>query len=129
MNRNLKHIGGVAILLAIPLFIGLTTPDITAKPTLCPILRLYGVPCPGCGLTKSVIFLYQGDIVASIGFHVLGIVIVAILFLMLLLAIIDWIGNYSLFDKFSELTFLWQIITLGFIIQYVVRLYSIMNHS
>lgn len=117
----------MAVILAIPLFIGLITPDITAKPTLCPVMRLYGIPCPGCGLTKSVIFLYQGDIAASIGFHAFGIVIVAILFLMLLLAIIDWIGDHSLFDKFAEFTLLWQIITVGFIIQYAVRIYFILS--
>lgn len=34
---------------------------------------LTGFPCPGCGITKSVYFLYRGDIEASIAAHAFGI--------------------------------------------------------
>lgn len=31
-----------------------------------------GFPCPGCGITKSIIFFYQGDLLKSIEYHILG---------------------------------------------------------
>ena len=33
---------------------------------------LTGFPCPGCGITKSLYFLYQGDIVKSLYYHIFG---------------------------------------------------------
>jgi hypothetical protein len=35
----------------------------------CPFLRLTGLPCPGCGLTRGCILLLRGDLQASIRFH------------------------------------------------------------
>ncbi|MGI9166328.1 MAG: DUF2752 domain-containing protein [Pyrinomonadaceae bacterium] len=35
----------------------------------CPFLRVTGVPCPGCGLTRAIMLLLQGEIYASIRFH------------------------------------------------------------
>lgn len=35
----------------------------------CPVLQLFGVPCPGCGLTRATGFLIHGDIHASFNFH------------------------------------------------------------
>lgn len=125
MSSNLKHIGGVAIILAIPLIIGLLDPDIVNKESLCPVMRFYHIPCPGCGLTKSFILLYRGDLATSIYFHPFGIIIVCVLCLLLLLAVIDWIGNNNLFDKVIELTTFWQFLTILFAIQYIIRIISL----
>lgn len=35
----------------------------------CPLLRLTGVPCPGCGLTRACLLLAQGEVRAAIEFH------------------------------------------------------------
>ena len=35
----------------------------------CPILNLFGVPCPGCGLTRAISSLVHGDLHASFSFH------------------------------------------------------------
>lgn len=40
--------------------------------SLCPFMMLTGFPCPGCGITKSLIFLYQGDFQKSISYHLFG---------------------------------------------------------
>jgi hypothetical protein len=31
--------------------------------SLCPFKMLTGFPCPGCGITKSMVYFYEGDIV------------------------------------------------------------------
>lgn len=37
---------------------------------------LTGFPCPGCGITKSLVYLYEGDLLKSITFHLFGPVVV-----------------------------------------------------
>jgi hypothetical protein len=38
---------------------------------------LTGFPCPGCGITKSIIFFYEGEVVKSISYHIFGPLVVA----------------------------------------------------
>jgi hypothetical protein len=41
-------------------------------PTLCGSVALFGVECPGCGLTRSFIALAAGDLKQSYQYHHLG---------------------------------------------------------
>lgn len=36
-------------------------------------MMLTGFPCPGCGITKSLIYLWEGDLYKSLYYHILGI--------------------------------------------------------
>jgi len=40
--------------------------------SLCPFKMTTGFPCPGCGITKSLVYFYQGDFYKSISYHILG---------------------------------------------------------
>jgi hypothetical protein len=71
-------VAGGALLLALALrvrddgrvvFWGL--PDYPLPPS-CPTYALFGVKCPGCGLTRSVVELAQGHWASSWHFHRLG---------------------------------------------------------
>ena len=44
---------------------------IETEQSLCPFKLLTGFPCPGCGITKSMIFLYEGDFLKSIYYSLL----------------------------------------------------------
>jgi hypothetical protein len=46
-------------------------------PVLCPFRFLTGLPCPGCGMTRSVVALLHGDLAASVFYHPLGVAVVA----------------------------------------------------
>lgn len=61
-------------MLAIPYFIllGDEQEQIERAQSLCPFKMATGFPCPGCGITKSLIFLYKGDLVKSLSYHVFG---------------------------------------------------------
>ena len=40
--------------------------------SICPFKMLTGMPCPSCGITKSIVSFYEGDVPKSFHYHVLG---------------------------------------------------------
>ena len=36
---------------------------------LCPVAGTFGVPCPGCGLTRATLALLHGDVRGALRFH------------------------------------------------------------
>ncbi|MBI4212382.1 MAG: DUF2752 domain-containing protein [Deltaproteobacteria bacterium] len=45
---------------------------------LCVVKNFLGFDCPGCGLTRSVLAMFRGDLRESIALHPLGVVILVI---------------------------------------------------
>lgn len=37
--------------------------------TICPFANLTGIPCPGCGMTRALVLLLQGDLKQSVQYH------------------------------------------------------------
>jgi hypothetical protein len=76
INQKLRKIYGIAgafSMLAVPYFIMLISHGhIESEQSLCPLKILTGFPCPGCGITKAIIFFYEGDLLKSLYYHVLG---------------------------------------------------------
>jgi hypothetical protein len=70
-----KAIALAGITLAVPLLF-LHDDHIEQGQSLCPFKALTGFPCPGCGITKSLVFLYRGDVATSVHYHLLGIPLV-----------------------------------------------------
>lgn len=42
----------------------------------CPMVIVTGLPCPGCGMTRSVFYLLTGRVTESIQIHPMGIIVV-----------------------------------------------------
>jgi hypothetical protein len=56
------------------------SPDwLVSLPSLCPFRWVTGFPCPGCGLTRSVVAAAHGDLGQALAFHPLGLAILLVL--------------------------------------------------
>jgi len=49
-------------------------------PHTCTFKSLTGLPCPGCGLTRSLVAAVHGDMAQSLHFHRLGVVTLVYIF-------------------------------------------------
>jgi len=100
--RKILGIAGALLTLAFPFYVMLQSANqhIETEQSICPFKLLTGFPCPGCGITKSLIFLYKGDLVKSIYFHLFG----PLTFLFCLAAIVilsvELITEKDYFQKF-----------------------------
>jgi len=76
MKKQRKIIGiiGAILTLVIPFFLMLFNQNnhLESDQSLCPFKMLTGFPCPGCGITKSLVYFYQGDLHKSLSYHILG---------------------------------------------------------
>ncbi|HPJ09639.1 MAG TPA: DUF2752 domain-containing protein [Flavobacterium sp.] len=73
-QRKIYGIIGAVLTLLIPFFLMLDNHnhELDSAQSFCPFKMLTGFPCPGCGITKSLVYFYEGDWVKSFGFHLFG---------------------------------------------------------
>jgi hypothetical protein len=73
-KRKIYGIIGALITLLIPFFLLFfdQSKHLDADQSFCPLKMLSGFSCPGCGITKSMVFFYEGDIYKSLYYHILG---------------------------------------------------------
>ena len=64
MNKGVLKRAALVALLALPFAAG----PIFELP-MCPTASLFGVPCPGCGLTRATVALLHGDVVGAWRLH------------------------------------------------------------
>lgn len=88
-ERLKTGLGGVALLAALALARGLATASPAAVrvagrelPVICPSRLLFGVNCPGCGMTRSVLLTLGGDLWGALDVNPAGPVLVAALILL-----------------------------------------------
>ena len=46
---------------------------------VCPTATLFGIPCPGCGLTRASLLLLSGDVHGALGLHPLVFVLLPLI--------------------------------------------------
>jgi len=57
-------------------------------PEICTFKNLTGLPCPGCGLTRSIVSAVHGNIKESFNYHRLGLLTISYLFAQLIFRLI-----------------------------------------
>jgi hypothetical protein len=73
-KRKIYGIIGAIITLMVPFFLILfhQNDHLETAQSFCPLKMLTGFPCPGCGITKSLVYCYEGDLQKSLQYHILG---------------------------------------------------------
>lgn len=78
-------------------------------PSFCLFYHLTGLPCPGCGLTRSFVCLSHGHLGESLHWHPLGPAIFLLLFLLWLRCGLYWLTGRTMLPLpprlFSRLSF------------------------
>ncbi len=116
----IKRIIGLLFLLTAPAILGAFSDDIYSDNTICPSKRWLDITCPGCGLTKSIYALTQGDIVLSLNYNILGLLFVLMAISLLIITIIDLFFNKYYYHKIVDNTTLWQSLTILYIIYFLI---------
>ncbi|MGK2317218.1 DUF2752 domain-containing protein [Gordonia rhizosphera] len=89
----------VAGLAAVGVATAVSPAALSDGPVLCPFRHVTGLPCPGCGLTRSWVALGHGDIASSFGFNAFGPVFAAIAVVATGLAIWTLIAGRPALDR------------------------------
>lgn len=100
-KRKIYGIIGALITLVIPFFLMFFNHDnhLEVDQSLCPFKMLTGFPCPGCGITKSMVYFYEGDIYKSLYYHILGPFVIAFCTATVLVLSLELITKKEYFNK------------------------------
>lgn len=118
------------ITLIVPFFIQQNNSgNLDNEQSLCPFKMLTGFPCPGCGITKSIVYFYEGDIYRSLLHHLFGPIFVLFCVLILFKLIAEIFYQKPFFDKIfysMKLAYLMGIL-LG--IYHLIRLFFYIKNN
>ena len=101
VKRKIYGIAGALITLAIPFVLLLQngTHHLETDQSFCPFKMLTGFPCPGCGITKSLVFFYEGNLYKSLSYHILGPFVIAFSILTIVVLVTELITEKEYFNK------------------------------
>ena len=91
----------------------------------CPILHVFRIPCPGCGLTRATLFLFRGDFNQAMVFHAFAPLFVIALALITIAAVAPdtsrarIIARTELLERHTRVA---GLILVGLIIYWLARL-------
>jgi hypothetical protein len=68
--------------------------------SLCPIKMTTGFPCPSCGITKSLVSFYEGDVLQSLSYHILGPALVFFCLFTIILLLVELKNGKEYFNQY-----------------------------
>jgi len=97
-------------------------------PQVCTFKRITGLPCPGCGLTRSITAALHGNIPLSLKLHKLGLVTVLYILLQFLLSVMilavpNWRNRLQKIGAFLNRGLI--VLAVLFFINWIVHLVSL----
>ena len=97
-------------------------------PNICTFKGVTGLPCPGCGLFRSMISVMHGDVVSSFAYHRLGLLTIVYTFLQFfyrlgfLLVPVYWV-RFAKFGKYLNKGFI--VLAILFFLNWILTLTKI----
>lgn len=127
ISKRIRKIFGIVcalLILAFPYFVMLQNDNshIEKAKSLCPIKMLTGFPCPGCGMTKSLIFLYQGNFFKSFYYHLFGPAIFLFCIIVIVVLSAELVTNKEYFRNILYNKAIVYPLGFTFLIYYLARL-------
>ena len=79
-NESLKLAGKVGFYFLLPLaFVWIPTSWFEARRSVCLIRNLFGIKCPGCGMTRAISCVFHGDIRKAFHYNKLVVIVFPLL--------------------------------------------------
>ncbi len=98
--------------------------------SLCPLKALTGMPCPSCGITKSMVYFYEGNLLKSIEYHILGPAVITFSFFVIVLFVVELRTKKDYFQKYLYHRKLAYGLAIFLAVYHLIRLVVfIRNHS
>jgi hypothetical protein len=120
------------ITLIIPFILLLNNGDhhLETSQSLCPFKMLTGFPCPGCGITKSLVYFYEGDIYKSLSYHILGPFVISFCVITIAVLTTELITKKEYFNKWLYNKKLAYALGIFLAVYHIIRLgYFVYNNS
>jgi len=90
--------------------------------TICYFKALYGIPCPGCGMSRAVYFLIKLKLKKSFYYHPL--------LLLSILAFTVFLGQKNRFlSKIYNSNLFWNLLLIIFILTWIIRIFIYFPYS
>ncbi len=118
-----SRLAGVTLTGAAVIQLGLVSLHLPSWP--CPFLSITGVPCPGCGLSRAIVALLQGDWQTSLTLHAYAPIFVIGIVLIALTTVLPYKLRGGLIERFEWVerrTGVTAILLVGLILYWLVRL-------
>lgn len=100
-KRKIYGIIGAFFTLMVPFFLIFFNQNthLETDQSLCPLKMLSGFPCPGCGITKSLVYFYEGDVQKSLYYHLLGPLVIAFCLLTIVVLTTELVTKKEYFNQ------------------------------
>lgn len=112
-TKKKKGISLIIWLILFALYCVLTTKFLGSA---CPAYLIFGIPCPGCGMTRAWISLFSGDITKAFYFHP-AFLAAAIIAVCVILSEIK-----PKFKKSKVITAIYLVLCVAFLATYIYRM-------
>ncbi|MDQ2973922.1 MAG: DUF2752 domain-containing protein [Acidobacteriota bacterium] len=122
---SVLHDRKLALVLAGAAGLQLTLVSLSLPGWECPIFRITGIPCPGCGLSRAVTLLLRGDFKGSFRYHAFAPILLLSIVAVILAAFLPKSITQPIVSKAEQLegkTKLTVIILSGLFLYWLARL-------
>ncbi len=90
--------------------------------TFCYFRSIFGIPCPGCGMSRAWISFFKTDFASAFRFHPLFWVVPVI-------AVVIIFKKNSVIKKINQSYLFWIVTALAFISVYIIRMYFLFPNT
>lgn len=91
----------------------------------CPWKTILNIPCPGCGMTRAVKLILQGQIIDSFQYNIMALPLVIITIISIVCLVIDIIKNQTTYiNRIDKIVQKHMVLILSFVV--VVWLFNIL---